>query len=424
MNFLDIASIVLVLSALFATINYKVFKLPTTIGVMLISLLVSSSLLAVKYIGNVDIGFIYSWVRQIDFSNTLVNGMLGALLFAGALNINFSELKSRLKIITVLATFGVLFSTVVVGYLTFYICQIMGIQISLLYCMAFGALISPTDPIAVLAILRKIGVSKWLELDVTGESLFNDGVGYVVFTLFLGLAMGEQSLSTSSVVLFFLQEALGGILFGLAISLISYLLIRSVNDYHIEILITIALVIAGYNLATIIHVSAPIAIVVAGIVTGNLSRQAMQFTSKKYLSIFWDVIDEVLNCILFVLLGIEVLGIAWNFQFIYLGFFAIIIVLFSRWLSVFIPVKLMQKSTFFSPRSIKILTWGGLRGGLSVAMALLIPSGQEKQIILIMTYACVIFAIFVQGTTIARVAGTRTVNDSGELLKSKTNETD
>ncbi len=416
MNFLDITSIVLVLSALFATINYKTFKLPTTIGVMLISLLISSVMLVVKYLGYANMDFIHEWVREIDFSNTLVNGMLGALLFAGALNINFKELRSRLKIITILATFGVLFSTILVGYLTYYTCQAMGIEISLLYCMAFGALISPTDPIAVLAILRKIGVSKWLELDVTGESLFNDGVGYVVFTLFLGLAMGEQSLSTESIVVFFLQEALGGIVFGLAISLLSYLLIRSINDYHIEILITIALVIAGYNLASIVHVSAPIAIVVAGLVTGNLSRQAMQFTSKKYLSIFWNIIDEILNCILFVLLGIEVLGIHWNFQFIYLGFFAIMIVLFCRWLSVAIPVKLMQRNTFFSPRSIKILTWGGLRGGLSVAMALLIPDSQEKEIILIMTYACVIFAIFIQGTTIARVAGTRTVNDAGNMI--------
>lgn len=405
------------LSALFATINYKTFKLPTTIGVMLISLLVSSLLLLAKYLGYADITFIRNAVTQIDFSNTLVNGMLGALLFAGALNINFSELKSRLTVITVLATFGVLFSTFVVGYLTYFTCQALGIQISLLYCMAFGALISPTDPIAVLAILRKIGVSKWLELDVTGESLFNDGVGYVVFTLFLGLAMGEQTLSTTSILLFFAQEALGGIVFGLVISLLSYLLIRTVNDYHIEILITIALVIAGYNLANIVHVSAPIAIVVAGLVTGNLSRKAMQFTTKKYLGIFWEIIDELLNCILFVLLGIEVLGINWDFQFIYLGFFAIIIVLFSRWLSVFIPVKLMQRNTFFSPRAIKILTWGGLRGGLSVAMALLMENSQEKEIILIMTYACVIFAIFVQGTTIGRVAGTRTVTDDGKLIK-------
>lgn len=414
MDILDISAIVITLSAAFAVLNYHFLKMSPSIGVMFISLLFSSVALVLKYFGLIDISFAQEIVNNINFSKTLVNGMLGALLFAGALQIKVAELKSRLSVILILATFGVVASTFIVGYLTYYMCQFFGADISLMYCLAFGALISPTDPIAVLAILRRVGVSKYLEMDVTGESLFNDGIGYVVFTLLLGLAMGNESITPSELVVFFSHEALGGIVFGFVISYGSYLLIKTIKDnYHIQILITLALVVGGYNLAGLIGVSAPLAIVVAGIVTGNLSRKAMHINSKRTMEIFWEIIDDILNCILFVLIGAEVLGINWNYQYFNLGFFAIIIVLFGRWISVALPVSIMQRNKFFSPRSIKILTWGGLRGGLSVAMALLLPEGDEKQIILIMTYSCVIFSILIQGTTIKRLAGDRTLHDDG-----------
>ncbi len=406
MNISDVIAIILALSASFSILNYHYLKLPTTIGVMVIALVLSIVALILKWAGLVDTSFAIKIVQSINFSETLMHGMLSALLFAGALHININDLKQRLITILTLATVGVLISTALVAIMTYYLLLLFGFEIHFIYCLIFGALISPTDPIAVLAILKKAGASKSLEIKVTGESLFNDGVGYVLFVLLLGilpetLITGVISIDAKYIALFFVEEAIGGILYGFIIGFITYKILKRIDDYHVEILVTIALVIGGYELAEFIHVSGPLAIVIAGLMIGNHGREnAMTEQTRKYLDIFWELIDEILNSILFVLIGLEVLVLPLDKSLIFISFASIFLVLVARFIAVSLPINLLKKHRNFSPFVIRIMTWGGLRGGLSVAMALSLPKGEARDIILIMTYACVIFSILVQGTTI------------------------
>lgn len=405
----SMVAVVLCITGIFAVINDKYIKLHRTIGVMLIALVMSLLIIAARHFGVVGEDMMTRLIHNFHFDETLIQGMLGALLFAGAINIRYEDIRPRLMVITVLSIAGVLISTLIVGYVLHYVALfLLDMYIPLTYCLTFGALISPTDPIAVLAILRSIGVSKGLDMDVCGESLFNDGIGLVAFTFFFSLAVNNESMSVVEVSTFFVRSVGGGVLLGGLCSYVACKLIGMVDDDHIEIMLTIGLVFGTFQLAEYLHVSPAIAIVIVGLVFANMSEQVMTEPARATLYTFWSVIDEVLNTVLFVLVGIISLLVPVDTQRIILALLAIGIVLFARWVSVYAPVMLLRRWYFFSPRSVRILTWGGLRGGLSIAMVLSLPESREKEIILIMTYAVVVFSILIQGTTIGKLAGERT----------------
>ncbi len=347
------------------------------------------------------------FLEQINFKDTLLHGMLAFLLFAGALHIDISQLAEQKIVITVLALIGTLASTLIVGLLIYWLLYTISIQISFIYCLLFGALISPTDPIAVMSILKTLGTPKNLEMKIAGESLFNDGVGVVLFLGILEIALHTHEIRISNLLILFLTEAFGGALFGLLIGYIAYQMLKSIDNYQIEILISLALVMGGYALGERIQISAPIAMVVAGLLIGNHGRKfAMSEKTRKNLDTFWELIDEILNAVLFVLIGLEVLIITINKQYLLIGIIAIPVVILARWISVAAPLILMRRQLKFAPHSIKILTWGGLRGGISVALALSLRDsiGKENEFvfeaILMMTYTVVIFSILIQGLTI------------------------
>lgn len=406
----SMVAIVLCITAVFAVINDKYIKLHRTIGVMLIALIMSLLIIGARHIGLLREDVMTHIIANFNFDETLIQGMLGALLFAGAINIRAEDIRPRLVVITVLAIAGVLISTLIVGYLIYFAAMLLDMHIPLMYCLTFGALISPTDPIAVLAILRSIGVSKGLDMDVCGESLFNDGIGLVAFTFFFSLAVNNESMSAVEVSTFFVRSVGGGIILGALCGYLACKLIGMVDDDHIEIMLTVALVFGSFQLAEYLHVSPAIAIVIVGLVFANMSEKVMTEPARATLYTFWSVIDEVLNTVLFVLVGIISLLIPVDGPRILLAVIAIAVVLFGRWVSVLAPVALLKRRYYFSPRSVRILTWGGLRGGLSIAMVLSLPESREKEIILIMTYAVVVFSILVQGTTIAKLAGERTTH--------------
>ena len=404
MSLFDIIAILITLTALFSYINFRYLKLPTTIGVMFISLALSIGLILMKYTGLDFTTHAKSIIGEIDFNETLMQGMLSYLLFAGALHVNLDDLADQKWIIAILATLGVVCSTFLIGTLFWIVLDWTDLQLSYIYCLLFGALISPTDPIAVLAILRTAGASKALETKITGESLFNDGVGVVVFILIASIAISGNDVTTGSVITLFMKEAVGGVLYGLLLGFVIYWLLKQVDNYQVEILLTLALVTGGYASASALHISGPIAVVVAGLMIGNQGRLlAMSNLTREHLDTFWELIDEILNAILFVLIGLEVLILSFEFNIIILGLLAIAIVLAGRLVSVGLPVTVLRLRSEISPHAIKILTWGGLRGGISVALALSIPPGPEREIILTVTYCVVIFSILVQGLTIGKL---------------------
>ena len=405
MGILNTIALLLTLAALFSYLNERFLRLPTTIGIMLISLLLSISLLLIGKLGWPALQVeARHFLRGIDFHQTLMHGMLSFLLFAGALHINLNELARQKGVIITLATVGILISTFLVGAMSYWLLNSLGLKISFLYCLLFGALISPTDPIAVLSILKSAGVSKTLEVKVAGESLFNDGVGVVVFLVLLGLVTGDSSATPAGIGLLFIQEAVGGILFGMFCGLAVYWLLKSVNQYQVEVLLTLALVMGGYALATAIHVSGPIAVVVAGLFIGNQGRiLAMSDETRGHLDQFWELIDEILNAVLFVLIGLEVLVLSLETEYLLAALGIIPMVLLARYTSVSIPLSVLKKFRRFSPNAVEVLTWGGLRGGISVALALSLPMGAERDVILAVTYAVVISSILVQGLTIKQV---------------------
>ncbi len=404
MNLFDIIALLITLTAIFSFINYCTLKLPMTIGVMLIGLLMSLGLLALKPLG-LDLTIQASAILgAIDFNQTLMHGMLSYLLFAGALHVNLTDLANQKWLIASLATLGVLASTAIIGVLLWFILGLLGIDLPFIYCLVFGALISPTDPIAVLAILRTANAPKSLETKITGESLFNDGIGVVIFLLISGFAFGGIDITVSSVIIFFLEEALGGVVFGFIVGGITYAMLKRVDNYQVEILLTLALVTGGYALAEALHFSAPIAVVVAGLMIGNHGRMlAMSENTREHLDTFWELIDEILNAVLFVLIGLEILVITFESQLLVAGGLAIVIVLFARFISVGVPVFFIRKFRELTPGVTKILTWGGLRGGISVALALSLPASAERETILAITYCVVVFSILVQGLTIGKL---------------------
>jgi len=404
MSLFEIAAILLTLAALFSYLNERYVGMPTTIGLMFISLVISLGLIAIANVGLDVESRAESILAEIDFSELLLHGMLGFLLFAGALHVNLGDLLQQKWIISSLATAGVLTSTLIVAALTWILLRSLGLDLPVIYCLLFGALISPTDPIAVLGILKSANAPKSLETKITGESLFNDGVGVVVFIVLLDIVRGGHEIDAADVVLFFLQEAVGGALFGLATGFLVYWMLKSLDNYPVEILLTMALVTGTYALAETLHLSAPIAVVVAGLLIGNQGRSlAMSEKTCEHLDSFWELVDEILNAVLFVLIGLEILVLQFNVSYLLAGLAAIPLVLAARWVSVGIPISLLKLRREFSPNVVKIMTWGGLRGGISVALALSLPSGPERDVILAITYTVVVFSILVQGLTIKRL---------------------
>jgi len=402
MEILNTAAILITLAALFSYLNARFLKIPTTIGIMLISLLMSLGLLGLHALG---LGQLEQqaerMVRGIDFYETLMDGMLSFLLFAGALHVNLNDLAKQKWIIALLASVGVLTSTFLVGMLAWLIFNGLGIHMPFIYCLVFGALISPTDPIAVLGVLKSVGVAKTLETKIAGESLFNDGIGVVVFLVMVGIATGSDQPEARHISLLLIQEAGGGALFGLLAGGLAFYLLRSIDSYQVEVLLTLALVMGGYAVASALHLSGPIAMVVAGLVIGNHGRLlAMSETTREHLDSFWELVDEVFNAVLFVLIGLEILLLSYRGEYLLATIAIIPAVLLARFVSVGLPITVMRRYRRFSPRVIEILTWGGLRGGISVALALSLPSGPEREVILFATYAVVVFSILVQGLTI------------------------
>lgn len=401
MELFDAVALLVSLTAFFACLNHWTLRLPTTIGVMGLALFFSLVLIALGRFGVVGEAWT-AWFGAVDFGPTLLQGMLGFLLFAGALHVDLGDLLDQKWVVTLLATVGVLFSTAAIGAVSYLAFGALGFELPLIYCLLFGALISPTDPIAVLSILKQVGIPRSLEMKIAGESLFNDGVGVVIFLVFLGAAAGGSELSSSRIALLFLEEAVGGIVFGLVAGVITYRMLRGIDDYQVEILLTLALVMGGYALATALHLSGPLAMVAAGLVIGNHGRRfAMSDHTREHLDTFWKLVDEMLNAVLFVMIGLEVLVLSFDVRLLTAGLLAIPLVLAVRFAAVGLGVSLLRRRKTFSPHAVKIMAWGGIRGGISVALALSLPAGPEREVILAVTYTVVVFSILVQGPSVA-----------------------
>lgn len=403
---LDIAAVCLVVTALLSYLNHRFVRLPTTIGVMVIALGLTLLVVGLSAAG-LDHGLRKheeAFLKTLDFSQVLMQGMLSFLLFAGALHVDLAALKQFRFTVASLALVGTLLSTVLVGLGMWLVLPFLGVPLPLIYCLLFGALISPTDPIAVMGILKSAGAPKTLELVISGESLFNDGVGVVLFSLLLGvLASGGLPTPAEGLTLL-VHEAGGGIAFGLVLGLVTVWLLKTIDQYQVEVLITLAAVVGGYALAARLHVSGPLAMVVAGLMVGNGGRaRAMSDTTRRYVDMFWELIDEILNAVLFVLIGMEVLLISFSLPLLLAGAVAIAVALASRWLTVGVPVHAGKRWLRLPPGSARVLVWGGLRGGISVALALSLPNGAERDVVLTLTYCVVVFSILVQGLSIGRV---------------------
>ena len=401
----EIAVVYLVLTALFAYVNHRFVGLPTTIGVMAVALLLSLGLIALDRLGFGALrDYEAAMLRSIDFSQLLMEGMLSLLLFAGALHIDLSELRAHRWQVGLLAVAGTALSTAIVGFGLYALLPMVGLSLSLGYCLVFGALISPTDPIAVIGILKSAGAPRSVNLVVSGESLFNDGVGVVLFSLLLAMATRGEAPGVGEGAMLLLHEAGGGLLLGAALGGVMFYLLRSIDNYQVEVLLTLAGVLGGYELASLWHVSGPLAMVVAGLIVGNQGRAyAMSDTTRHHVDLFWELLDEILNAVLFVLLGLEIVLIAFDMQTLSAAVMAIAIALLARLLAVGVPVAALPRVFRLPAGAWKVLTWGGLRGGISVALVLSLPAGPQRDLLLALTYAVVVFSILVQGLTIKRV---------------------
>lgn len=403
MSLIHTITILVCLSAGFSYINHRFIKLPLTIGLMAIALAMSLVLVALGKLGFGIESEATRFIRGIDFSEALLHGMLSCLLFAGALHVDLSKLLDVKWIVGTLASVGVVLSALITGFLGYYIFDLVGLHLPFIYCLLFGALIAPTDPIAVMGILKAARLPKPLEIKIVGESLFNDGVGVAVFLVLLGLVL-QPSFNVIGIATLFAEEVIGGAALGWMLGYVVYRMMKSVDNYQVEILITLALVLGGFTLADVVHTSGPITVVVAGLFIGNHGRQwAMSETTREHLDNFWELVDELLNAVLFVLIGLEVLVISLQNQYVTAGLIAIPIVLLARFLSVVLQVRVFSLVREFSEKTVAILTWGGLRGGISVALALSLPQGETRDAIVTITYAVVVFSILVQGLTMGRL---------------------
>ncbi|MCO4846514.1 MAG: sodium:proton antiporter [Yoonia sp.] len=405
MTILQIASLLIVLAGAFGAINYLFLRLPPAIGILIVALLASFAVLLFDFVfpSFGVAGAVRSTVLEIEFSEALLEGMLGLLLFAGALHVKLSDLRREWVVVMLMATIGIGLSTVIVGigfsWLT---------GMPLLIALVFGALVSPTDPVAVLGVLREADLEKSLETKIAGESLFNDGVGYVVFLVLVGIAFPHgdaHSSGLSGAAQLFVQEALGGAVLGLVLGWLTFRVMRRIDDYSLEVLITLGLAFGGYELAVYLHVSAPIMAVCAGLLIGDVgAKYGMSAETRRYVDAFWKLIDEILNAVLFLMIGVEVFAVAFDFAYLTAGVAAIALALVARLAAVAVPILILKPFRAFSKGVIPIMTWGGLKGGISVALALSLPDSEWKPIILTATYIVVIFSIIVQGLTVARLA--------------------
>lgn len=405
MTFLQITSLLIVLAGAFGAINYLFLKLPSSIGILVVALLASLAMMGIDWVvpslGIAD--DIREVVSEIEFSGALLEGMLGLLLFAGALHVKIDDLRKQAWTVALMATLGVAISTAVAG---FGFAWLVGAPI--LIALVFGALISPTDPVAVLGVLRQANLRKSLETQIAGESLFNDGVGYVVFLLLVGIAWphgGEHATGIGGALQLFVKEAGGGALLGAILGWLTFRVMRRIDDYPLEVLISLGLAFGGYELAVYLHVSGPIMAVVAGLFIGEVGmKHGMSVETREYVNAFWELIDEILNAVLFLLIGVEVFAVAFSLDALTAGIGAIVLSLLARLCAVFVPVLLLSRWRKFGRDVVPIMTWGGLKGGISVALALSLPDSEWKPIILSCTYIVVLFSIIVQGLTIAPLA--------------------
>jgi len=413
MNLIELVALLISLTALLAYANHRWIRLPTVIGVMAAALGLSLGLLGLDAAGVPLREPARGVLESLEFDEALMSIMLSFLLFAGALHVNLEDLARQKWVIALLASVGVLVSTALVGVVSFGLFKLLGLDVPFIYCLMFGALISPTDPIAVLGILKTAGAPKSLETKVVGESLFNDGIGVVVFIVLVEIALQGRGPDAAHIAALFAQEAIGGAALGFGLGWIAYRMLRTVDQYTVEVLITLALVMGGYALATALHLSGPIAMVVAGLLIGNHGRSfAMSDRTREHLDTFWELLDEILNAVLFVFIGLEVLVLTLHGAYLLAGLVAFPVLLLCRLVAVGLPITWLRRSREFSPGVIRILTWGGIRGGISVALALSLPAqvgtGDEtvatpRDLLLTVTYVIVVMSILLQGLTIGRL---------------------
>lgn len=391
------------LTAVSSYLNYRFVKLPKTIGLTIITLAFSFFIaIGAKFGWDVE-GFAAHLLDGIGFHETFLHGTLGFLLFAASLHVNTMELSKYKTIIVLLATVSVILSTFMIGFGTYGLTQLLDIPIPLEYCLVFGALISPTDPITALGILKTANAPKGLEMKIAGEALFNDGMGIVLFVVLLGLAVGgEKQWTISSAMLFFLRQGIGGVVLGFVMGTLAARLLRTIDNSEVAISLTLGIVAGGYAFAhSVMEVSGPICMAVAGLSVGNLLHDGnMSRHTLQRLNAFWELLDDVLNGILFVTIGLEFLSLSFRIDTAIASVGAIIIAMMARWLSVMLPVASVSMFRKFSPNVVLIMTWGGLRGGISIALALTLPFGSIRDFILVITYAVVLFSIMVQGLTL------------------------
>lgn len=401
MDVLLLISILVTLCAVFSYINIRFLKLQPSIGLMLISLICSLLIIAESKISSTFYHHVEDLVRSVDFSQTLLNIMLGFLLFAGALHINLPELNKQRAAVVSFSTLSVALSTFFFGGMMWGVFKLFNYPVDFIYCLWFGALVSPTDPIAVLSILKRSNMPKEIEATINGESLFNDGIG-VVFFVTIGqiIQMGIEHLSTLDVLFLFGREVVGGIALGLALGYLAFYFVRKIDHYQTEVLISLALVMICGEVAHFLHVSGPLAVIVIGLILGNkVSKTAMSDITRDYHTKFWELTDDFLNAILFVLIGLQMVLLPFITNYIVLGVVAIVLLLICRYVSIFIPILFLKNKQLFNKRTALVMTWGGLRGGLSIALTLSLPDNPFKEIIVSITYMIVIFSILVQGLT-------------------------
>jgi CPA1 family monovalent cation:H+ antiporter len=405
MDTLLLISILVAICAVFSYINIRFLKLQPSIGLMLMSLICSLLIIAESKISSSFHHYVEDMVRSIDFSQTLLNIMLGFLLFAGALHINLPELNKQRAAVVSFSTLSVALSTFFFGAIMWGVFKLFNYPVDFMYCLWFGALVSPTDPIAVLSILRRSNMPKEIEATINGESLFNDGIG-VVFFVTIGqiITLGIEHLSAFDVIFLFGREVIGGISLGLALGYLAFYFIRKIDHYQTEVLLSLALVMVCGEVAQFLHVSGPLAVIVIGLILGNkVSKTAMSETTRDYHAKFWELIDDFLNAILFSLIGLQMVILPFIGNYILIGVLAIVLLLICRYVSLSIPILFLKNKKLFNQRTALVMTWGGLRGGLSVALTLSLPDGPYKEIIVSITYIIVIFSILVQGLTTGKL---------------------
>lgn len=395
-------SILITLAAFFSYINVRLLQLPSGISLMLMGAMVALGVIA---LGQISPGFaqlVEERLTLIDFSEFLLGILLSFLLFAGSLHVHLDDLRKSAKSIASFALIGTVLSTFIVGYGFHSLMQFFGEPIPILYCLLLGALISPTDPIAVMGILKKANLSRVVETNIVGESLFNDGIGVVIFATLLQIAsVGIENFGVVEISWLFVQEAVGGIIAGSLIGFAGYKLMKSIDHFQTEILISLAMVMGGYSLCHYLHVSGPLAMVVAGIMTGNRGKQlAMSDITRDYLGKFWEVTDEILNAILFMLIGLEIVTVDFEGHYIFLGIITALMIVAARYISLFFTASVFRFIKDLGPGTLKIMTWGGLRGGISIALALSLPANPYKNVIVSVTFVVVLFSILIQGFTV------------------------